>query len=102
MITPLKLTTDDRITGMITPVGWTTEDLITGMIAVNTGDMLEMASHGYLPSTTHRVINPVGADSSRPRLSMPLFLHPRDDVLLNEKITAHEYLQERLREIGLR
>ena len=73
-----------------------------GMIAVNTGDMLEMASHGYLPSTTHRVINPVGADSSRPRLSMPLFLHPRDDVLLNEKITAHEYLQERLREIGLR
>ena len=73
-----------------------------GMIAVNTGDMLQMATNGYLPSTTHRVINPSGTDSSRPRLSMPLFLHPRDDVLLNEDTTARDYLLERLREIGLK
>lgn len=73
-----------------------------GMIAVNTGDMLQMASNGFLPSTTHRVVNPPEADSHRPRLSMPLFLHPRDDVLLEEGITASAYLDERLREIGLK
>lgn len=73
-----------------------------GMIAVNTGDMLQMATKGYLPSTTHRVVNPAGADSSRPRLSMPLFLHPKDEVLLNEDTTAKAYLHERLREIGLK
>ncbi|MCF7808936.1 MAG: isopenicillin N synthase family oxygenase [Candidatus Marinimicrobia bacterium] len=73
-----------------------------GMIAVNTGDMLQMASNGFLPSTTHRVVNPTGTDSQRPRLSMPLFLHPRDDVLLNPETTAKSYLDERLREIGLK
>lgn len=73
-----------------------------GMIAVNTGDMLQMATNGYLPSTTHRVVNPSGSDSSRPRLSMPLFLHPRDEVLLSADTTAKAYLDERLREIGLK
>jgi isopenicillin N synthase-like dioxygenase len=73
-----------------------------GMIAVNTGDMLQMATLGYLPSTTHRVVNPVESDSSRPRLSMPLFLHPRDEVLLDQQTTAYSYLQERLQEIGLK
>ena len=73
-----------------------------GMIAVNTGDMLQMPTKGYLPSTTHRVVNPTGADTTRPRLSMPLFLHPRDEVLLDPKTTAKEYLDERLREIGLK
>ena len=73
-----------------------------GMIAVNTGDMLQMASNGFLPSTTHRVINPASASSHLPRLSMPLFLHPRDEVLLNADTTAKAYLDERLREIGLK
>lgn len=73
-----------------------------GMIAVNTGDMLQMATGGFLPSTTHRVVNPAGADSLRPRLSMPLFLHPRDEVKLNDHTTAKQYLDQRLQEIGLK
>jgi len=73
-----------------------------GMIAVNTGDMLQMATEGYLPSTTHRVVNPEGSDRSRPRLSMPLFLHPRDEVLLDPYTHAKDYLDQRLREIGLK
>ena len=36
------------------------------------------------------------------KLSMPLFLHPRDEVILSDRYTAREYLDERLVEIGLR
>jgi len=70
-------------------------------IVINSGDMLNMASDNYYPSTTHRVINP-GPHSNVSRYSMPLFLHPRDEVVLNENYTAGTYLQERLEEIGLK
>ena len=39
---------------------------------------------------------------NKSRYSMPLFLHPRDDVILSEKYTAGSYLKERIKEIGLR
>ena len=70
-------------------------------IVINSGDMLNMASDNYYPSTTHRVINP-DPHSNVSRYSMPLFLHPRDEVVLNENYTAGSYLQERLEEIGLK
>lgn len=73
-----------------------------GSIVVNSGDMLQMASAGRYRSTTHRVVNPAGEDARRPRLSMPLFLHPWPSVRLSASHTAHEYLEERLREIGLK
>lgn len=73
-----------------------------GTIAVNTGDMLQMASNGFLPSTIHRVINPKGEIPNQSRLSMPLFLHPHDDVKLSERYSAIEYLNERLQKIGLK
>ena len=73
-----------------------------GSIAVNTGDMLQMCSDGYFPSTTHRVINPEADKMNVARMSMPLFLHPNDDVVLSDKHTAASYLFERLQEIGLK
>lgn len=72
-----------------------------GNLIINIGDMLQEASDGYFPSTTHRVINPEGADKAKSRISLPLFLHPKPDVVLSEKYTAHSYLMERLRELGL-
>jgi isopenicillin N synthase-like dioxygenase len=72
-----------------------------GSIAINAGDMLQMASHGYYKSTTHRVVNPMGSDAKLPRYSMPLFLHPRTDVVLAEGVTAGQYLKQRLTELGL-
>lgn len=72
-----------------------------GNLIINIGDMLQEASDGYFPSTTHRVINPEGADKAKSRISLPLFLHPKPDVVLSEKYTAHRYLMERLRELGL-
>ena len=73
-----------------------------GMIVVNTGDMLQMVTDGYFPSTTHQVVNPINESRQISRLSMPLFLHPREDVKLSEAYTAGSYLLERLQEIGLR
>lgn len=70
-----------------------------GSIAVNCGDMLQLASGGYYPSTTHRVMNPIGEGATRSRLSLPLFLHPADDVRLSADRTAFEYLQERIAEL---
>ncbi|MFX4370033.1 hypothetical protein ABTA37_20085, partial [Acinetobacter baumannii] len=70
-----------------------------------------------LPSTTHRVRNPGGTRAGFSRYSMPFFLHLRSDFLIETlpgcvsddnpdrypvPITADDYLQERLREIGLR
>lgn len=72
-----------------------------GNLIVNIGDMLQEASAGYFPSTSHRVINPEGTDKTKARISLPLFLHPRPDVRLSERHTAGSYLHERLVELGV-
>ena len=72
-----------------------------GMITINNGDMLSLATNGYFPSTTHRVINP-DDKLNLSRYSMPMFLHPHPDVKLRQDFTAEAFLQERLREIGLK
>jgi isopenicillin N synthase-like dioxygenase len=73
-----------------------------GMLIVNIGDMLDEASQGYYPSTTHRVLNPTGEAARQSRVSLPLFLHPRPDVRLSARHTAGSYLNERLIELGAR
>ena len=73
-----------------------------GMLIVNIGDMLDEASRGYYPSTTHRVLNPTGEDAKKSRVSLPLFLHARPDVVLSERHTAGSYLDERLIELGVK
>ena len=86
-----------------------------GGLAVNVGDMLQRLTNHVLPSTTHRVVNPPVERRGTPRYSMPFFLHPAPDFLIKAlpqcvsaenperepPITAHDYLAERLREIGL-
>lgn len=72
-----------------------------GSLIINIGDMLQECSGGYFPSTSHRVINPTGKASTKSRISLPLFLHPRDEVVLSERHTQKTYLQERLRELGV-
>ena len=72
-----------------------------GMITINNGDMLSLATNGHFPSTTHRVINP-DDKLNLSRYSMPMFLHPHPDVKLRQDFTAEAFLQERLKEIGLK
>jgi isopenicillin N synthase-like dioxygenase len=85
-------------------------------IVVNIGDMLQRLSNHVYPSTTHRVVNPQNENARKPRYSVPFFLHPNPDVMLDPldscitpdnprrydtSISSHEYLLQRLREIKL-
>ena len=85
-------------------------------IVVNIGDMLQRLTNHVYPSTTHRVVNPQDDNARKPRYSVPFFLHPNPEFLIQtlpqcvtpdnpnrypEPITAHEYLMQRLREIRL-
>ena len=70
-----------------------------GLLIVNIGDMLQEASGHYYPSTTHRVLNPKGDSAKKPRISMPLFLHPNRDVVLSERYTVKSYFDERMQEL---
>lgn len=85
-------------------------------IVVNVGDMLQRLTNNKLKSTTHRVVNPPVELMKTSRYSVPFFLHPRSDMDLTclescideahpkafSDMTAGEYLDERLREIGLK
>ncbi len=87
-----------------------------GEIVVNVGDMLQRLTNNQLRSTTHRVVNPPREKWGSPRYSIPFFLHPKATMKLDcldsciteqaplayEPITAGDYLNERLREIGLK
>ncbi|MCW8345558.1 isopenicillin N synthase family oxygenase [Vibrio sp. ZSDZ65] len=81
--------------------GWLDVPCDFGNLIINIGDMLQEASGGYFPSTTHRVINPTGEKQTQSRISLPLFLHPKPEVVLSERYTADSYLMERLRELGV-
>ena len=72
-------------------------------VVVNVGDMLQELSGGYLPSTTHRVALPSASASALAvsRMSLPLFLHPRPEVVLSPRYTAASYLSQRLLELGV-
>jgi isopenicillin N synthase-like dioxygenase len=72
-----------------------------GQLIVNIGDMLQEATGGFLPSTTHRVATPDVWHQSASRMSLPLFLHPRPDVVLSERYSAQQYLRQRLNELGV-
>jgi isopenicillin N synthase-like dioxygenase len=95
---------------------WLAIDPPEGALVVNIGDMLQRLTNNRLPSTTHRVINPPPERRHIPRYSMPFFLHFASDFLIEtlpgcidsahpnaypEPITAHDYLTQRLIEIGL-
>ncbi len=73
-----------------------------GAIIVNTGEMLDIATGGFFKATSHQVVNPSGEEAKLSRFSMPFFLHPRKDVRLEGTRTAGEFLDERLRELGLK
>ena len=81
---------------------WVNVDSNDGWLVFNSGDMLNKCSNNYYPSTIHRVINPKGTQNNKSRYSMPLFLHARDEVVLNEQYTAKSYLDKRLRALGLK
>lgn len=81
-------------------------------LIVDSGDMLARITNNVIPSTTHQVVNPPNNTSSR--YSMPFFMHPHPEAMLSclpscigdgakyPDILAEDFLQQRLREIGLK
>ncbi len=95
---------------------WVAVTSLPEQIVVNVGDMLQRLTNNKLRSTTHRVVNPKREFWHTSRFSIPFFLHPKSSMSLAclpstidevhekayEDATAGEYLDERLREIGLK
>jgi isopenicillin N synthase-like dioxygenase len=81
---------------------WIDVPVDPGMLAINIGDMLELATNGYFKSTLHQVVNPTDETRHKSRYSIPLFLHPRDDVKLSADKTAGQFLHERLVALGVK
>ncbi len=58
--------------------GWIDVEPVPGAFVFNIGEMLEIATQGYLVATRHRVVSPAGVD----RYSIPFFLGPRLDAVV--------------------
>jgi isopenicillin N synthase-like dioxygenase len=94
---------------------WIGVTALPDQLVINVGDMLERLTNNKLRSTIHRVVNPPRDEWDKPRYSIPFFTHPVSEMPLNcltecitethpkvyEDITAGEFLNERLRELGL-
>ncbi|NOQ91268.1 MAG: isopenicillin N synthase family oxygenase [Flavobacteriaceae bacterium] len=95
---------------------WVGVTALPNQLVINVGDMLQRLTNNKLRSTIHRVVNPPKEDWGKSRYSIPFFTHPKSDMNLNclaecidenhpklyEDITAGEYLNERLKELGLK
>lgn len=113
-ITLLVTATADGLEVMDHDGSWIQVEGDASNIIVDSGDMLQNLTNGLFKSTTHRVVNP--ENSSERRFSMPMFVHPRNEIDLSplpefvemtggkvnyQSITAGDYLHQRLVEIGL-
>lgn len=95
---------------------WIGITALPDQLVVNVGDMLDRLTNHRLKSTIHRVVNPPRELMHTSRYSIPFFMHPRADMDLSclpscvtaenpkryEDITAGEFLNQRLIEIGLK
>lgn len=113
-ITLLVTATADGLEVMDHDGSWIQVEGDASHIIVDSGDMLQNLTNGLFKSTTHRVVNP--ENSNERRFSMPMFVHPRNEIDLTprqefveitggkvnyQSITAGDYLHQRLVEIGL-
>jgi isopenicillin N synthase-like dioxygenase len=95
---------------------WIPVTALPDQIVVNVGDMLERLTNNKLKSTIHRVVNPPREKMHTSRYSIPFFMHPHGEMDLTcldscideqnpkqyEDITAGQFLNQRLAEIGLK
>jgi len=95
---------------------WVPVTTLPDTIIVNVGDMLQRLTNHVYTSTTHQVVNPPGDAAARSRYSIPFFLHPNPDFIIEtlpqcisddnpnrypEPIASDDYLRQRIEEINL-
>ncbi len=114
LITLLCEATDSGLEIFTREGEWMAVETGPGEIVVDAGDMLSRHLNEVVPATTHRVVNP--GESHRERYSMPFFVHPYSgaDLTVHPRfvtperpakfppITAGQFLDQRLVEIGLK
>ncbi len=95
---------------------WIPITALPEQLVVNVGDMLDRLTNNKLKSTIHRVVNPPRDKMATSRFSIPFFMHPRSEMDLTclencvdaehpkaySDMTAGEFLEQRLAEIGLK
>ncbi|GAB5524303.1 MAG: 2-oxoglutarate and iron-dependent oxygenase domain-containing protein [Roseivirga sp.] len=95
---------------------WISITALPDQVVVNVGDMLQRLTNNKLKSTIHRVVNPPRELMKTSRYSIPFFMHPRSEMDLTclencidadnpkqyDDITAGDFLNQRLAEIGLK
>lgn len=95
---------------------WIGITALPDQVVVNVGDMLDRLTNHKLKSTIHQVVNPPREKMNQSRYSIPFFMHPRADMDLTSlescidaqhpklyvDMTAGEFLDERLMELGLK
>jgi isopenicillin N synthase-like dioxygenase len=95
---------------------WIAVTALPDQIIINVGDMLDRLTNHKLKSTIHRVVNPPREKMGTSRFSIPFFMHPRGEMDLKcldscvsaeypklyTDMTAGEFLDERLRELGFK
>jgi len=115
LITLLCEATDSGLEILTRQGEWLAVETGPGQIVVDAGDMLSRFTNEVVPAATHRVVNPA-ENAARDRYSMPFFVHPYSacDLTIDERfvtadnppryppITAGQFLEQRLREIGLK
>jgi len=95
---------------------WIAVTALPDQVVVNIGDMMSRLTNNKLHSSIHQVVNPPKSEWKKPRFSIPFFMHPRSEMSLNclpscysetkpklyTDITAGDFLEERIRELGLK
>ena len=117
LITLLVGATDSGLELLTKEKTWLPIKAQENTLIVNVGDMLQRLTNHVYRSTTHRVVNPEGSQTTKPRYSMPFFVHPNADFLIEtlpqcitpdhpnqypEPITSQDFLDQRLKEIKLK
>lgn len=106
LLTVLPVSTKPGLELLTRDGEWLAVEVPPDTMVCDTGDMMQLLTGRRLPATTHRVVNPPGAEAGA-RLSMPFFLHPHPDAVLAPisgdapPVVTRDFFHARLREIGV-